>query len=232
MIQQYKIGNLLVYNFTSRQELIDFSIGEKKILIAINAEKILKKDENLIQIINRNIGYADGIGAVMALRQKGAKNPIKIPGVELWLDIVKTCYKTKSFYLIGSTNEVIEKCVELLKQQFPEINILGYHSGFFDNEQEKNIKNEIVQKKPDIIFVAMGSPRQEFFMNNLYNYHQALYMGLGGSFDVFTGKVKRAPKIFVSLGLEWLYRLIKQPFRWKRQIVLVKFFILLLLKKL
>ncbi len=232
MIQRYKLRKLLVYNFNSREELINYAINEKKILIAVNAEKILKEDKKLIEIINNNIGYADGIGAVMALKQKGAKNPIKIPGVELWLDIVKTYYKTKSFFLIGSTDEVIKTCYEKLLLNYPGINIINFFSGFFDEEKKQKIKEEIHIKKPNIIFVAMGSPKQEFFMAELQSLHKALYMGLGGSFDVYTGKIPRAPKIFIKLGLEWFYRLIKQPFRIKRQMVLIKFLILLIFKKL
>jgi len=231
-MDRYKIRNLYVYGFSSRDELIDFALSEKKILVAINAEKILKNEEKLIQLINNNIGYPDGIGAVKALRQKGFKKAIKIPGVELWLDIIREKYKEKNFYIIGSTEEVIENCYQKLKINFPGINILGYHSGFFNEQEKAKLKEELIKLKPDIVFVAMGSPKQEFFMEELLNIHPALYMGLGGSFDVFTGKVKRAPKFFVSLGLEWLYRLLKQPTRIKRQIVLIKYFFLLLFRKL
>lgn len=231
-MERCKIGQLYIYPFASRKELIDFALKEKKILIAVNAEKILKTEKTLIQLINQNVGYADGIGAVKALKQKKIKNAIKIPGVELWLDIIRQCFNTHTFYLIGSTDEVINETVNKLRKEFGNITILGYHSGYFDDNEKEKIKTDISQKKPDIIFVAMGSPRQEYFMNELYQIHKALYMGLGGSFDVYTGKVKRAPKLFVILGLEWFYRLIKQPRRIKRQIHLVRFLFKLMLKKL
>lgn len=231
-MERYKIRNLYVYGFQSKNELIDFAVKEKKILVAINAEKILKNDEKLIQLINNNIGYSDGIGAVMALKQKGFKKAVKIPGVELWLDIIRKKYKEKNFYIIGSTEDVIKNCYQKLKINFSGINILGYHSGYFNEQEKEKLKKDLIKLKPDIVFVAMGSPKQEFFMTELLNIHPALYMGLGGSFDVYVGKVKRAPKFFVSLGLEWLYRLIKQPTRIKRQIVLIKFFFLLLFKKI
>ena len=232
MNQTCKIRRINVYPFISKDELINFAINEKKILIAINAEKILRNDDRLVNLINNNIGYADGIGAVWALKKKGYKNVIKIPGVELWLDIIKKFYNSKTFYLIGSIDEVINACYNKLINNFPGIKILGYHSGYFNDEEKIKIINDIILKKPDIIFVAMGSPRQEYFMEELSLVHKATYMGLGGSFDVYTNKVKRAPKIFISLGLEWFYRLIKQPFRIKRQIVLVKFLIILLFNKL
>ncbi|OFX18675.1 MAG: glycosyl transferase [Bacteroidetes bacterium GWA2_31_9] len=227
-MQRVKLKNIQAYSFSSRKELIDLAIKEKKILIAINAEKILKKDVELQEIINNNIGYPDGVGAVWALKKKGFKKTIKIPGVELWLDIIKELHKEKSFYFIGSSDEVISMTVEKLKHDFPDINILNFRNGFIKTEEDKlNLKNDILEKKPDIVFVAMGTPKQEFLMNELLSFHSALYQGLGGSFDVYSGKVKRAPKIFIKLGVEWLYRLLKEPTRIKRQIVLVKFFWLL-----
>lgn len=231
-MERYKIRNLYVYGFQSKNELIDFAVEEKKILVAINAEKILKNDKKLIQLINNNIGYPDGIGAVKALRQKGFKKAIKIPGVELWLDIIRKKHKEKSLYIIGSTEDVIQNCYTKLKVEFPDINILGFHSGFFNENEEMILKEELIRLKPDIVFVAMGSPKQEFLMEKLLSQYPAFYMGLGGSFDVYTGVVKRSPKIFVSLGLEWMYRLLKQPTRIKRQIFLIKFFFLHLFRKL
>jgi UDP-N-acetyl-D-mannosaminouronate:lipid I N-acetyl-D-mannosaminouronosyltransferase len=231
-MERYRIRNLYVYGFRSRDELIDFAVQEKKILVAINAEKILKNEEKLVQLINNNIGYPDGIGAVKALKQKGFKKAIKIPGVELWLDIIRKKYKEKTFYIIGSTQDVIENCYRKLHSDFPGIRILGYHSGYFNEQEKLKLKEDLIKLKPEIVFVAMGSPKQEYFMEELLYSHPALYMGLGGSYDVYTGKVKRAPKFFVSLGLEWLYRLLKQPTRIKRQIVLIKFFLLLLFRKL
>lgn len=227
-----QIGKLHVYPFISRDELINYIVDKKKILIAINAEKILKKDTELIGIINSNVGYADGVGAVWALKQKGVSKAIKIPGVELWLDIIGAFYRQKTFYLIGASDEVIRLTVEKLTSEYQGIQILGYHSGYFNDVKKQEIITDIAYKKPDVIFVAMGSPKQEYIMNELFSAHPALYMGLGGSFDVYTGKVKRAPKIFVSLGVEWLYRLLKQPKRINRQIRLVKFFLLLIFRKL
>jgi len=95
-----------------------------------------------------------------------------------------------------------------------------------------NLKQDLAEKQPDIVFVAMGSPRQELLMEELLSSHQALYMGLGGSFDVYTQKKTRAPKPVIALGLEWLYRLVREPTRIKRQIVLFKYLILLLSRRL
>lgn len=226
IINDYKINS-----FTSKKEFLNQIINEKKILIAMNAEKILKKDKKLKEIINNNIGYPDGVGAVMALKAKGL-DAIKIPGSEFWLDIISKYQNKKSFYFIGSTQEVIDNTIKKLKVVYPNITILGYQNGFINDEQKIELKEKLKDIKPDIVFVAQGSPRQEFLMNELIKIHPALYMGLGGSFDIYGGDKKRAPKIFLNLHLEWFYRLLKEPTRIGRQINLLKFLILLKLGKL
>ncbi|MDX9932696.1 MAG: WecB/TagA/CpsF family glycosyltransferase [Bacteroidales bacterium] len=227
------LNNVKTHAFSSRDELIQNAFQEKKILIAINAEKILHATEQTRTIISNNIGYADGIGAVWALHKKGFKDAIKIPGCELWLDIVRAAYKDKTFYLIGSRQEVIETTVSKLKKEFEGINILNYCNGFIANDEEKEILlADIELNKPDIVFVAMGSPKQEFLMHEMQQRHRAIYQGLGGSFDVYTGHVERAPAWWVKHNLEWAYRMVKQPSRIKRQIHLLRFFVLLKLNRL
>lgn len=225
------INNLRVQSFKSKKEFLEIIKNKKNILVAINAEKILKKDDRLRKIINDNIGYPDGVGAVMALKQKGL-DAIKIPGSEFWLDIINKYQQEKSFYFIGTTQEVIENTVKKLKKEYPNINILGYQNGFINNEEKIELKEKLKDLKPDVVFVAQGTPRQEFLMDELIKVHPALYMGLGGSFDIYGGTKKRAPKIFLDLHCEWLYRLLKEPTRISRQIVLIKFLILLKVGKL
>ncbi|MCK9209096.1 MAG: WecB/TagA/CpsF family glycosyltransferase [Salinivirgaceae bacterium] len=227
------IQGIKVFPFYSRTELLEVVAQEPKILIAINAEKLLHSSEDLKRIINSNIGYADGIGATLALHKKGFKKAIKIPGCELWLNIVKYFYYTKTFYLLGSTQEVITDTVFKLQQNFPGIQIVGYRNGFLKTDIEKEkVLQEICDKKPDVVFVAMGSPKQELLMEEMQSRHWAIYQGLGGSFDVYTGKLKRAPQFWINLRLEWFYRLLLEPKRIRRQIHLVRFFWLLLIHKI
>lgn len=219
------INGLRVYAPASFAELIHFALENSKNLIAVNAEKILHANDNLKLLINDNIGYPDGIGAVWALQKKGCTDTIKIPGCELWLKIIEQCYTTKSFYFIGATDTVIAATVKKLQTEFVAIKILNYRNGFIKNNIEKERLIEDLQlKKPDIVFVAMGSPRQENLIQDLQKQHKALYQGLGGSFDVYTGVVKRAPKWWVKNNLEWAFRLIKQPARWQRHLHLIVFF--------
>ena len=216
------INNYKINAFESKEKFLKEIAESKTILVAMNAEKIIKNDEKLKSIVNNNIGYPDGIGAVLALRHKGAE-AIKIAGSEFWLDIIKRFKKEKKFYLIGSTENVIQSTVKRLQKEYPGIQIVGYQNGFFQKGDKERLEKSLQKTKPDIVFVAQGSPRQEFLMNDLSKKHPALYMGLGGSFDIYGGDKKRAPRLFLKLELEWFYRLIKEPTRFSRQLSLVKF---------
>lgn len=234
MIQDVYLNGVRVYAFVSHEELLDHVERKKGILVAINAEKILHATDQTRGIINRNIGYCDGIGAVMAMKKKGYKEVVKIPGCELWLKIIASLYKdNKTFYLVGGKQEMIEATVNKLKEEFEGIRIVAYRNGYIRTEEERmSLIEDVAVKKPDVVFVAMGSPKQELLMEEMLERYPAIYQGLGGSFDVYTGNVKRAPKWWVDHGLEWAYRLVKQPSRIKRQIYLVKFLVLVKLGRI
>lgn len=231
--ERVDLRGVKVYPFTSFQELLDYVSGQKGILVAINAEKILHATPQTKDIINRNIGYCDGAGAVMALKKKGY-DAVKLPGCELWLKIIENTYKKgKTYYLVGGKQEVIDATVVKLKKEFEGINILNYRNGYIKSDEErKALIEDIAEKKPDVVFVAMGSPKQELLMEEMSEKHKAIYQGLGGSFDVYTGRVKRAPKWWVDHNLEFAYRLIKQPTRIKRQVHLAKYLALVKLGKI
>lgn len=228
-----EINDRKVNIFSSDAELIDYVADRQQILVAINAEKIANRTPQLKDIINRNIGYLDGIGPVMAARRRGFRQACKIPGCELWLKIVERFRHSRSFYLLGASPAVIDDVVRRLAADFPGISIAGYHDGYLTTDAVKQtVIDDIVSKKPDIVFVAMGSPRQELLMDELLALHPALYMGLGGSFDVYTGRVKRAPKWWLDHNLEFAYRLIRQPKRIRRQLNSLRFLWMLITNKL
>ena len=227
------LNGVEVYPFTSEDQLLSFVDAHKGILVAINAEKILHATEQTRGIINRNIGYCDGAGAQLALKQKGHKEACKVPGCELWLKIVARFHQEKTFYLVGGKPQVIAETVNKLKQEYPGIAIVGYRDGYLKTEEERRkLIDDMAEKRPDVVFVAMGSPKQELLMEEMQQRHRAIYQGLGGSFDVYTGHVQRAPKWWVEHNLEFAYRLLKEPKRIKRQIHLVKYAYWLLTKKL
>jgi UDP-N-acetyl-D-mannosaminouronate:lipid I N-acetyl-D-mannosaminouronosyltransferase len=133
---------------------------------------------------------------------------------------------------VGGKQQVIEETVEKLKKEFRGINILNYRNGYIKNKQQvKELIYDIKTLKPDVVFVAMGSPKQELLMEEIQKFHKATYQGLGGSFDVYTGHVERAPQWWIKSNLEWAYRLIKQPSRIRRQIYLFKFYLNLQLNR-
>ena len=231
-MRKIEINGIDICPFTSREELMDYIEQKQSILVAVNAEKIVNATPFTREIINNNTGYCDGIGAVWALKQRGAKNAVKIPGCELWLDIVSRYYRTKSFYLVGGKQEVIETTISKLRDEFLGINIVGYRNGYLENDEERHaLIEDVTAKSPDIVFVAMGSPKQELLMGEMQQRHKAIYQGLGGSFDVYTGNVKRAPKWWVDHKVEFAYRLFKEPKRIKRQIHLLTLVRMLLFRQ-
>lgn len=232
-MDKVSLNGVEIFPFDSEQQLLHYVDTHKGILVAINAEKILHATEQTRAIINRNIGYCDGAGAQMALKQKGYKDACKIPGCELWLKIITRFYKEKTFYLVGGKPQIVNETVEKLCSEYQDIRIVGYRNGYIKTDEEKRrLIDDIVEKKPDVVFVAMGSPKQELLMEEIQQRHRAIFQGLGGSFDVYTGHVQRAPKWWVEHNLEFAYRLIKEPKRIKRQIHLVKYAWWLMKKKI
>jgi UDP-N-acetyl-D-mannosaminouronate:lipid I N-acetyl-D-mannosaminouronosyltransferase len=201
------INGINIFLFEKTEELLDYIDGKHGILVAINGGKIYKATGITREIINNNIGYIDGAGALYAVRKKGYKEGIIIPGCELWLEIVRRYYRDKSFYFVGAKKNVIDKVVEKLKGEFPGIKIKNYRDGYLFTENEKGLLMEdIVKRKPDIIFIGLGYPKQEFLMWELNNQYPALYQGVGGSFDIYAEVSKRAPQWFRDHKLEGPYR--------------------------
>ncbi len=222
-----------VHPFESVDEVIEYADRNKGILVAINAEKILNANDVTRRIINSNIGYCDGSGAVLAVKQKGYKNVCKIAGCELWLHIIARFHKEKTFYLVGARSNVIEEVVDKLKKEFPGIDIVGYRDGYVKGGEEwQSLIDDVAAKQPDVVFVAMGSPKQEILMSEMLMRHRAIYQGLGGSFDVYSGHQKRAPRWWIDHNMEFVYRLIKQPKRIARNIHFIKYAYWLITKKL
>lgn len=212
------IKGINVYNFSSADELIDHAVSNPAILVAVNAEKVVNAGEELIGIINRNIGYCDGAGAVKALHFKGHREAVRIPGCELWLQIIERLHGEKSFYFVGAKPGIVEEVVEKLRDSYPDIRIAGYRNGYIPDEAAREaLITDIAEKRPDVVFVAMGSPKQEILMADMQSRHpKAIYQGLGGSFDVYTGHQQRAPEWWRKHGLEFLYRFYATPKRIPR----------------
>jgi len=225
-----ELNGMKIFPFDSPKQLLEYVDAHKGILVAVNAEKVTKATDKTRAVVNNNIGYADGAGVVVAMHKLGHPDAVRIAGCDLWLDIIRESYKEKTFYLVGGKQEVIDDTINKLKQDFDGINILGYRNGYLktDEEREALIK-DIASKKPDVVYIAMGSPIQEFLMADMLKVHPAIYQGLGGSFDVYTGRVKRAPLWWQKHNLEFLYRFLRQPQRYKREYYRLKFLVWMLM---
>ncbi len=231
-MEKIKLRNVEVYPFRSADDLIDYADEHKGILVAVNAEKILNANEVTLPIINGNIAYCDGSGAVLAAHQKGAPQAVKIAGCELWLKIVERFAGKRSFYIIGGKKAVNDATVERLRHDYPGIDIVGHRDGYLRTADERRaLIDDVAASRPDVVFVAMGSPAQEILMSEMLARHKAIYQGLGGSFDVYTGTVKRAPKWWIDHNAEFAYRLSRQPKRITRNAKFVKYAWWLLWKK-
>ena len=199
---------------------------EKSLVVAINPEKLMKakEDQSLKDLLNRaEFQIPDGIGVILASKLNKGNIKSRVTGIDMMDRIVREAAKTgKSIFLYGAKPGVAESAAEALKFTYASLKIVGTQDGY-EKDNEKVIR-KINETKPDILFVAMGSPRQEEWIEiNRDKLHPSLYQGVGGSFDVLAGNVKRAPEFFQKTGLEWFYRLAKEPSRLKRQLVLPTF---------
>ncbi|RZT21549.1 WecB/TagA/CpsF family glycosyltransferase [Fictibacillus sp. BK138] len=200
---------------------------EKTFVVTANPEIVMKvrEDANYRAVVEKaNYVTADGIGVVKAAGILGKPLPERVTGFETFMGLLQTANERGySVYLLGAQDEVLQKTVAEIMTQFPNVKIAGAHHGFFDWNDD-HIPNEIQRTKPDLIFTALGVPRQELWIGqNMDKFEKGVFMGIGGSFDVLAGAVQRAPEFWRKMNLEWAYRLMKQPSRWKRQLSLPHF---------
>lgn len=222
--RQRQLNGITVNGFRSWDELLDHVDSDRRIYVAINAEKIIAAPDEVRAMINRNVGYCDGIGAVKALKRNGLKDVVRLPGCELWLKIIERYHGRWKFYVVGASPDVHEATINKLREQYPGIDIVGHRDGYIkDDAAREALIADVAAKRPDAVFVAMGSPKQERLMGEMQERHKAVYVGLGGSYDVYTGAVKRAPRLWRKLNLEFMYRLVRQPSRWRRQLNYIPF---------
>lgn len=168
---------------------------------------------------------ADGIGVILASRICGTPIKERVSGYDLACGLLGPMQdEGLSLYLLGAEPGVAELAADRIKSKYPRLNICGVHHGYFSDDAP--IIEEINAKEPDVVFAAMGSPRQEIWMHeNQSHIRVGVMLGLGGGLDVFAGIVKRAPKAFIRLHMEWLYRLIRQPYRFRRMLKLPRYII-------
>ena len=199
-------------------------------VITLNAEILYnaqddEKTKNIIE--HAAMVTPDGAGILWAASNLGHPLKERVTGIDLMQELCKQApYNGWKLYFLGAAPQVAQTAADKLREQNGKIQIVGTHDGYFNKDEEKNILADIAAKRPDLLFVAMGAPRQDIW---IYDHQDDLpplvAIGVGGSFDVLAGIAKRAPASFQRLKLEWLWRLLKQPSRIGRMIALPKFVI-------
>lgn len=222
--------NIAKVSFDEAVENIAHYIEEKNPvqIVTANAEIVYaaSREQKLKEIVNNSVMVtADGIGVVHAAKIKGEPVPCKLAGVELTEKLVALSgQRNWSIYFLGGAPGVPEKARENLLKKYPDAKIVGTRNGYFTHEDETGILQDIILKKPDILFVALGFPKQEqWIAKHKDNLKVPVSIGVGGSLDIFSGNKKRAPILVQKLGIEFLYRFLQEPSRFKRYLALPKF---------
>ena len=204
-------------------------------IITLNPEMVVNAVKNFefqAAINNANFIVPDGTGIIWALKLNGCKNIQRIPGIELSEKILAiTNESSKKIALFGSTKEVLEKVTKAINEKHPNISIVKTIDGFHGIEKDLDIATEIAKERPDVVFVALGTPRQEIWINKYsYLFPQSLMIGVGGSLDIWAGKKHRAPLWMRKNNLEWFYRVITEPKRTIRILKTLPIYVFMTLK--
>ena len=186
------------------------------------------KDPEFMEVLNTSaVNIPDGIGIVYASRFTENRIEERVPGCDTVLALFDKMRNTKkTAYFFGGAPGVAEKAKEEMEKRFKGLTVVGTADGYFDEEKEQLIIADINEKKPDLLLVGIGFPKQEkWIAKHLDGLDVKVAIGVGGSLDVFSGTVKRAPKVFIKLNLEWFYRLLCQPSRIGRMMQLPAFMV-------
>lgn len=227
-----KLQGLNIDSFTF-DEAVEYANNISGQVVTINPEMISNavKDTDFAEIINNaDLVIPDGIGVEIGLKILGY-NVKRIAGIEFSHRMIEECAKNnQSVALIGAKPEIVKKAKENLVKEFPSLYITYIHDGYFNEDEQ--VLAELKIRQPRLVLCALGSPKQEEFILKAKSILlEALFVGVGGSFDVWSGEVKRAPEIYQKLGLEWLYRTIMEPKRFKRIFPTLPLFVLKVLRE-
>jgi len=190
--------------------------------VVVNVDKLVKMDTNpsLRQtVLDCDLITVDGQPVIWASRLFGCPIKERVTGVDLFDALMGRCAERGLHpYLLGARQEIVSKAVDVLKARYPRLEFAGWRNGYWKPEEEAGVVDEIKRVKPDVLCMAVGSPKQELFLGKWKKEMAVPFvMGVGGSFDVTAGVLKRAPKWVQRVGMEWLYRLAQEPRRlWRR----------------
>ncbi len=190
-------------------------------------------EKELLELAERaDMVTPDGVGIVWACRMAGRPAPERVTGIDLMIRLAgRAAIEGWRVYLLGAAPGVAEEAAGRLRRDYPGLPVAGSHHGYFNENESITVAREIRKAGTDLLFVALGAPRQEKWIDKyLLETGARVAVGVGGSFDVIAGRVRRAPRWLMRLRLEWLYRLLSQPSRWRRQLILPLFAWMILTK--
>ena len=229
------------FHAVTKQQAVDLAMSklrarQKGYVVTPNPEivELCRRDPEVMGIVNHAaLVLPDGIGIIYAAKILGEALPDRVPGIEFAEELCAAMAKENMrLYLLGAKPGIAEKAGANLCAKYPGLVLAGTHDGYFQDPQQ--VVDAInAAGGADAVFVCLGAPKQEkFIAANLDDIHGTLFCGLGGSLDVFAGVSRRAPDIFIKLGLEWFYRLLKQPSRIGRMMKLPKFLLVVIRERL
>lgn len=232
-MEKVTILNIPITNTTKSQFITEIS-SQRKInsaaikIVTANPEIIMLAKENPSYekfLLNSNHVVADGIGVVIGANMLGKPLKERVPGYELVHGFLEQAIaEVDTFYFYGGKPGVAQAAATKAQELYPQAKIIGISDGYGGDGDDQQVAQKIASLQPSYIFVALGAPKQEAWISeHAHLFHHSVMMGVGGSFDVLSGQVNRAPKIFIKLNLEWLHRLITQPTRAKRMLKIPQF---------
>lgn len=218
---------------------INEGIKKKRVFyqVSINADKInqMQEDERLRRIINRaDIINADGSSVVWAGRLLNLPIKHRVTGIDIFNNLLEISEQEGyRVFFLGATEKSINKMIRVIKNSLPNLQIAGFQNGYYKSDEERIVLDEIKNSDVDILFLGFSSPQKEVWIERNKQYLGIPFiMGVGGSFDILSGKTKRAPQLFQKLGFEWFYRYIQEPKRMHKRYIIGNWkFIKLILKE-
>jgi N-acetylglucosaminyldiphosphoundecaprenol N-acetyl-beta-D-mannosaminyltransferase len=237
MKNQLNIPHVSIYGIRvcklNKQQTVEWlvqAIANRQTTQVITANPImlmtaLEQPKYMAMMQRAELIVPDGAGLVWAASYLGEPVAEKVAGIDLLHELLaRGEVKGWRIFLLGASPEIIQITAEKLRLQYPLLQLVGVRDGYFESEDDAEVISQIREASPDILFVGRSADKQEPWIDQYKAELQVpVMMGIGGSFDVLSGKLKRAPQIFIRLRLEWFYRLLQEPWRYKRMLLLPKF---------
>ncbi|WP_280516897.1 WecB/TagA/CpsF family glycosyltransferase [Lederbergia sp. NSJ-179] len=217
------------FDYVTQQEILNIlhqkiERNKKAFVVTANPEIVMhaNKDPQYMNTLHfANHIIADGIGIIIGSKIIRQPLPERVAGFDLMVELLNIANQEGlRVFFLGAKEQTLEQMIPKIKREYPKLVIAGYHHGFFKGH-EHTIVQMVKEAKADLVFVALGFPKQEeWIQKNIDSFEKGIFMGIGGSFDILAGTAKRAPVFWRKLNIEWLHRLIQQPSRWRRMLAL------------